>query len=87
MTRRMPTGGPLARAIADVIRERQFDAGMSNRQLAARMDVSHPYIGDRFAYRKDFTLDDIANAADVFGLSPEDLLMEALIRQISMETE
>lgn len=80
VTRKMNTGGPLARAVADEIKSRQAVRGWSNREFATMIGVTHPYVGERYKYRADFTLDDVANAANVFGISPEDLLQAAMRR-------
>lgn len=70
----MNTGGPLARLVADRIRSIQDREGLSNREFAARIGVTHPYVGERYSYERDFTLDDVDRVAQEFSVPPEYLL-------------
>lgn len=46
------------------------------RQLAARIDVTHPYLSKRFGYAADFTLTDVERLAAELGTTPADLLAD-----------
>lgn len=73
----MPSGGRLARLIANEIRRRQEQLGLSNREFAEIVGVTHPYLGDRYKYVKDFSLDDIARVSALFSETPLSLIQEA----------
>lgn len=55
---------------------------LSNREFAERIGVTHPYLGDRYKYLKDFTLDDIARVAAIFEIDPLDFIVEAERRAV-----
>lgn len=76
----METGSPLARAIADEIQDMQKRAGLSNRAFAEKLGVTHPYLGDRYAYKQDFSLDDIARVAELFNTDPVEIMLRARAR-------
>lgn len=73
----MPSGGRLARLIAVEIRRRQEHLGLSNREFAEMIGVTHPYLGERYKYAKDFTLDDIARVAALSDEAPLAFILEA----------
>lgn len=52
--------------------------GLSNREFAERLGVTHLYIGQRYAYERDFTLDDVARVAALTDDDPSQLILEAM---------
>lgn len=77
-TTAQPSGSALARAVADAIRRAQSAASLSNRQLAELIGVTHPYLGQRFSYQKDFTLTDVEKLCKALGVSPLQIFQEAV---------
>lgn len=69
--------GDLGQAVANEVARLKKNAGMSNRELAKRIGVTHPYIGDRLSHAKPFDLNDVARIAEVFGITPVELLTQA----------
>ena len=72
------TISPLSIAVADEVRRRQDAAGLSNRQLAARIGVSHPYVGARLNHDAAFTLEDVDHIAVVFDTTAYELMTAAV---------
>lgn len=76
MGSKQPFGSGLARGVSLRIQVLQAGRGISMRQLAARIDVTHPYLSKRFGYAADFTLTDVERLAAELGTTPADLLAD-----------
>jgi transcriptional regulator with XRE-family HTH domain len=64
--------------VIQIVKEKREEAGLSQADLAFRMDVAPGFIGmvESSNYPHKYNLDHISALAKIFGCSPRDLLPE-----------
>lgn len=64
----------LSARITGQIRELTHQQGMSGRELARQLGVSHTWLQNRYSDLVPYTLDDLGRIADVLGVEVEELV-------------
>lgn len=72
-----PTPGPLALAVADLIRRELGSRKMSGRSLASAIDKSEKYVRDRLNDQTSFSFEDVARICEALSISVGGLMQAA----------
>ncbi len=67
-----------ARAVATVIAQAREDAGLTQRQLAARLDRPHSVIGMIESHQRQVNVPEFIAIAEVIGIDAVDLLLRVV---------